>query len=340
MTGGELHTGAWEDLARRASAPPWLYPQWVLTWCECFGAGRPEIVTEWRGGRLVGVLPLLRRRGELRSPANGHTPEFGALFEDDAAGSALAQKLIYLRARRIALFYVREDHPSLGHWRSTLQSHGYRVLEQTLERSPYVAIDRPWEDYEAGLPRKMLREMRRRRKLLERSAEVSYEVTETADDVVLEDGFAVEASGWKGKQATAIATSPATVKFYRRIVRWAEQEGWLRLGALRAGDRMVAFDLSFEAHGSHHLLKTGFDAASARYGVGKLIRYESLRSTFLRGLRSYEFLGLDEDWKREWTDTSRRLILLRGFAPSPTGVVDWAAYRHGRRLLGRAPAES
>jgi hypothetical protein len=111
---GALDMEAWEDLSRRASAPPWFYPQWVLPWHESFAEGRLEIVTVSREGRLVGVLPLQRRRGELRSTANGHTPEFGALVADEDAGAALANKVARSPARRVATYGRTGPSPSSG----------------------------------------------------------------------------------------------------------------------------------------------------------------------------------------------------------------------------------
>jgi CelD/BcsL family acetyltransferase involved in cellulose biosynthesis len=86
----------------------------------------------------------------------------------------------------------------------------------------------------------------------------------------------------------------------------------------------------------HSLLKTGFDAAYGRYAPGMIIRHEMLARAFSIGLRSYEFLGGDEPWKLEWTDTTRDLGLLQAFSQSPRGLIDWAANAYGRPLAKRA----
>src|SRR5207247_10269646 len=58
-------------------------------------------------------------------------------------------------------------------------------------------------------------------------------------DELLEEGFRVEASGWKSRAGTAIASRPDTRRFYTDVARWASDRGWLRLAFLRLGGRAL-----------------------------------------------------------------------------------------------------
>lgn len=341
----ETHEGAdslapdWEELADRTQAAPWLRPGWISAWWSAFGRGRLAILALRRDGRLVGLLPLVRRRGALLSPTNWHTPAFGPLAEDEEAERSLAEIALADPPRRLSLGFLPPG-TALGALQAEAARKECRVLARTLQRSPYVALDGDWEGYLDRLDGKFLRELRRRRRRLDERGGLELDVVTEPErvDAALEESFAVELASWKGSAGTAIGSRPETRRFYSDVARWAAARGSLRLGFLRAGGAPVAFQLGVEDGGAYYLLKTGYDPAFHEHGPGVLIVYEMLARAFESGLASYEFLGSDAPWKRAWTDSTRPLLLFQAFAPTLAGAVDWAAFAYGRPLAKRALA--
>jgi CelD/BcsL family acetyltransferase involved in cellulose biosynthesis len=330
----------WDELADRARAVPWVRPGWAAAWHRAFGRGALDLVTLRRDGRLAGVAAMERRRGELRALSNWHTPSFGLLAEDDEAAAELAHALMGPGSRRVALPFLRREGDGLGELRAAAAAAGRRVIVRPLERSPYVAVDGDFAAYEERLETKVRSELRRRRRRLEEEGELRLEVhdgSERLEELVAE-GLAVEAAAWKGEQGTAILSDPATKGFYEDIARWGAARGGLRLAFLRLDGRPLAFDFAWEEQGVHYLLKTGYDPDYRKLAPGMLIRHGMLERAFSHGLTSYEFLGDDNPWKREWTTTFRELKLLQAFAPSPAGAVDWTAWAVGRPLARAALA--
>jgi hypothetical protein len=274
------------------------------------------------------------QQGALASPTNWHSAEFGILSDSAEARDLLLESLFDGRPRRVALGFLDSDQASL--LRNAAVAHGYRIIHRTLQRSPYVLIDGRWADYEHFLDSKMLRDLRRRERLLASRGKVSFEVEKGERlEGLLQEGFEVEASGWKGGHGTAIRSEPSTLRFYTEVARWAAARGWLRLCFLRVDGRAVAFDYAFEHEGAHYLLKTGYDVSLRELGPGKLLRHQMLARTFRLGLRSYEFLGTDDAWKLEWAQTTRPRELVQSFRPSPLGVIDWSVYEFGRPFVKR-----
>jgi len=326
----------WDELADRTAAPPWMRPGWFLTWLDAFGRGRPEIWIAGDDGGLRAVLPLSRSNGVTRSLTNWHTPGFEVLADGTDAARAVVQACLAGRPHVVDLSFVPSAHAHVPLLRKELAARSYTVLGRVLERSPTVTVaGRSWEDFEASLDRKMLREIRRRRRLLEKLGSVSVEISADGDDLDarFREAVTIEASGWKGAGRTAIASRPETQRFYRRLASWAADRSFLRLALLRVGDRAIAFDLAVEDARVHALLKTGYDESFAKYGPGQILRWEMLRTAFERGLSRYEFLGIDDAWKRAWTDETTSLLRIQGFAPTPAGRVAWAAWRYGRPAL-------
>jgi CelD/BcsL family acetyltransferase involved in cellulose biosynthesis len=328
---------AWDELADRMSAMPWIRPGWIAAWRRAFGHGALHILVARRGDRLCGVLPLQRRFAELRSPTNPQTPAFCLLAEDTTTRQALATALLQQRPRGIDLRYLPLGEAGLEESAAAAKAAGYHVIHRTITRSPFVPTEGGWTAYERQVGAKKLRELRRRRRLLERQGELCLDVQDGGRQLesLLEEGFRVEASGWKGQGATAINSSPAMRAFYKDVARWAAARGWLRLAFLRLNGRALAVDYGLEVGGVHFLLKTGYDPGYRRYGPGMLLRYEMLRRAFHSDLSTYELLGTDSAWKSDWTNAVRPTMLLHAFAPSALGLADRAAWGYGRPVAGR-----
>lgn len=324
----------WDELADRVGAEPWLRPGWVASWRESFGTGPLELLALRVHGRLAAVAPLEHGRGRLRSTTNWHTPGFRLLAEEEA-GAELAAALFRRRVRQVSLRFVPDtDLETLA---SAARATGRTLLVRTIESSPFVALEGGWPAYESAFPRKPAAELRRRRRRLEEQGRLSVSVEDGRErlDALLEEGFRVEAAGWKGESGSAIASDPATRRFYVAVARWAASRGWLRLAFLRHDDRAIAFDYSLEWGSAHYLLKTGYEPEYRTFSPGLILRREMIRRSFEAGLSAYEFLGADEPWKLTWASGTRDLIHVQAFSRSPGGFAEHAAYALGRPLVAR-----
>jgi CelD/BcsL family acetyltransferase involved in cellulose biosynthesis len=334
---------AWDGLADRSNAVPFARPGWLLPWAEITGASL-EALTVWSDGRLAGILPVIRSRRRLRTPAGWHTPWLEAVAEDQTALEALAADLAATRLPRITVDFVLADEATAATSTVALAAAGYRLSPRPRLESPFLAVGGTWEDYLRTLSTHRRAELRRRGRKLEAAGRVTREVHDGSNGLpgLLEEAFAVEAAGWKGRRGTAIASDPAVEHFYRRIAAWGAERGWLRLAFLRLDGRPLAFDLAFESGGRHYLLKTGYDPAFNALSPGLLLRLHMLERAFALGLESYEFCGAAEAWKLEWAPATRQVLAIEAFAPTVAGSLSRASFRAARfarvtagRLRGR-----
>lgn len=330
----------WERLAQHNKASPFLWPGWIEAWWRAFGAGRLQILSAYESGRLTGVLPLRRFRGAMSSTTNSDTPLFGFLVANQTAAGQLSRVLFSQKPRRIDLSFLSPTDAGVQSARAAAQAAGYRVIAESAQAAPYVTIDGDWEAYERGLRRKFRSEIRRRRRRIEEEGGLTLEVFDGTErlDELLEEGFSVEASGWKGAYGTSIASQAALRRFYTEVARWAADRGWLRLAFLRLDGRALAFDYCLEYNKVHYLLKTGYDPAYGKFGPGMIIRYLMLVRAFSEGMTTYDFLGLGSDyaWKREWTNTQQERLFLHLFAPTALGFLDQRTFVLGRSISEHA----
>ncbi|MFY0523453.1 GNAT family N-acetyltransferase [Archangium gephyra] len=168
---------------------------------------------------------------------------------------------------------------------------------------------------------------RRRRRKLEEKGRVTVERVEGGLDLEakLEEGFALEASGWKGRRGTAMAQDARTRGFYSELARSAGYAGRLALYYMRLDGRAVAFQYALEYGGRYFLLKPGYDETLGDCSPGQLLMEDVLRDCMSRGLREFDFLGPDMVWKRDWTDKVRRHTWLYVFNDTALGRAMCAA---------------
>lgn len=319
----------WDALADRLRSSPFTRAGWVLPWNQVWGRGaRLLLLTAHRAGELVGALPLNVRGRVTSSPTNWHSPEYAVLADDPVVESELLAAAIDRNRRRLQLGFV--DESTVEEVTRLSRRAGRPVLSRVLAAGPSIDLAGSFAEYESSLDKKMRSDLRRRRRRLDEVAEVSVEVYEQAHPELFEEFLRVEAAGWKGTDGTAVAAHPPTRRFYAEAAGWASTRGWLRFALLRVGDRVIAGDLAFEAEGVHYLLKTGFDPEYRRFAPGKLLRSAMIERAFADGLRSYEFLGMNDPWKLEWTTTTRRRLLVQVFDQSLPGRLDRVVFEYGR----------
>jgi CelD/BcsL family acetyltransferase involved in cellulose biosynthesis len=218
---------------------------------------------------------------------------------------------------------------------------GRAIVSRPVLRSPYIDLEGTFEDFERTLPSKFRREVRRRRRKLEEEGEVTLEVEEGRErlDELLDEGFAIEGSGWKTARGTAIASRSETDRFYRLVAAWAAARGMLELRFLRLDGRPLAFGMSLGTGGEVHVVKVGYDPEWARFAPGTLLTHAAIARAYEQGLRRYDFLGGEDPYKLDWTSQVRERLRLQAFGHTPAGLVAHAAWRYGRPLAKRALAE-
>jgi CelD/BcsL family acetyltransferase involved in cellulose biosynthesis len=326
----------WESLAERAGAAPFLHPGWFAAWHRAYGRGELRVLSVRDGDRLAGVLPVEIRGRTTRSATNTHSPLFGPVATDPDAERGLVAQLVEQAKGRIELAYVDPATTWYGALDTALRSDRRSVHATTALRSPYVRLDGD-DGYLAGIPRKFIKDVRRRRRRLEEHGLVDVSVHSGAEglDAALDEFVALESSGWKADEGTSIGSGDARRRFYADIALWAAARGWLRLAFLRLDGRPIAAELDLQCGDALYALKSGFDPDYRGFAPGHLLTSECLDAAAADGLRTYEFLGTDEPYKLSWTDTTRERVRVQAFPRGPHGRLDAFGRQHVRPLVRR-----
>jgi CelD/BcsL family acetyltransferase involved in cellulose biosynthesis len=327
----------WDDLAPEAPTP-FLTHEWLTAWWNAFGDGELQCpVIRGEAGRLRGAACLARTRVKgLAAPANPHSGDWDVVGVDDDARAETWEAIADLGAARIVLPYLREGSRSLELANRAL-GRRHRLHLAPGNRSPYLELPESYEALLAAASRNLRSQVGRRGRQLEKALGALELKTVTGGaelDGALDTLFRLEASGWKARAGTAILHEPGAAQLYREFARSAAERGWLRVYLLEAGGEPLAGDFGIALGGVGFLLKTGFDEAHGRLSPGLVLRGEVLRASIEEGLRGYDFLGPDDDYKLRWTSAVRQRATLRAFR-GPAGLPAAAWHRRLRPALKR-----
>jgi CelD/BcsL family acetyltransferase involved in cellulose biosynthesis len=322
----------WNDLVERTRNEPFFRCEYIGSWIEHFAPGAPLRLLAARNshGRLVGLLPLLEERvsyfgvplRQWSSPTNLHSYRFDLLADDTRAVAGAF--FLFLRdaggwdALRVT------DIPDGGNaWElySVAKQAGLPVGVYPSNRSVYVTLPDSFEALEATLGGKFRGNLRRRKALLGTKGAVSVEQFLGGPDLAerLEECFAIEASGWKGKTGQPANLDPRIHGFYSSLARRSVEDGSFSLLQLKLDGRPIAFHYGLTRNGVYSLIMTSYDESLRDCSPGHLLVEETIRRCIEAGRREFDFLGCDLDWKRAWSRASRPHSWLFVFRPNLRG---------------------
>ena len=304
------------DLAGRPE--PFHRHAFLAAWHDTFAPdARLRLFLARDQGRLIAGLLLLEdqpwlygvRVRRLRAPANVHSNRFDALC---VPGGESGLKAIWAQVRATCDFDLVEipDVPENGAARRLLDfadSEGLGVEQWESMRTPCVPLEGGFGAVWARLDAHFRQNMRRRRRRLEQRGKVELERVCGGRSLerYLEEGFALERAGWKGRGRTAVGCDAITRGFYAEVARREALAGRLSLYFLRLDGRPAAFQYGLQSSATYWLPKIAYDETLGDCSPGQLLTEEVLKDCAARGVRELDFLGPGMAWKREWTSAER-----------------------------------
>ncbi len=317
---------AWDSLA--GGGDPFMTAAWLSAWRGAFAPDAPvRVCLAWREERLVGGLPLVGTTDGVRAMANAETPCFRPLAADRPGLEAVVGAALRASDGVLVLPMLPREHPLITEphpgWRSLHTPHTTSPIVDTVGTfAAWRELTRPrWRTPIERLERKMQREHDVELRLVEAPVEL---VT------AIEAGLAIEAAGWKGREGTAIASSPATAAFYRGVAEAFQARGELRVSSLALDGEMIAFALCLLHDNRLWQLKIAFDERHRRLAPGLVLHLRAIERCFELGLAAYELLGDRAEWKEKFATSERDYVRWTAYARATRPTSRYLARRGGR----------
>ena len=292
---------AWDALAACAAEPNPFHESWyLLAALRAFDPdGRVKLLRFEADGELAGLLPLHTPGNYYRWPvphlagwvhancflgapliARGLEREFWRALLDWADANA---------AR--GLFLHLAQMPLTGPVHDALQSvlteqNRHAALVHREDRAMLASHLSPDSYFEASLSAKKRKELRRQYNRLSELGEVTMARTMGDEGLArwTEDFLALEHSGWKGTQGSALASHQTTTRMFKEALFGAATQARLERLTLTLDDEPIAMLANFITPPGAFSYKTAFDERYARYSPGVLVQRENLALLAAEGI--------------------------------------------------------
>ena len=342
---------AWDDLWQRSAVTvPSAQAELLLQWFEHFAPrARTRILAVEQGGRFMAGLPLVEgRAGRLlrigKSPGNDWFPSADLLADrsaDAAVFDALVAALEGLGWPLVLFDAVDLESPRWQAFTDSLARLGNPWVSRDRFRIGIADIGRNWPDCQANWSSNHRRHMRKSAARAIRQGALELKVYDQlppeAVEALLQRGFEIEDSSWKGTRGSSVLKSPGIFEFYLRQARELAARGQLQLVFLESAGRPIAFEYGWNAKGVYHSLKVGYDAAAADLSPGQLLRLCLLERLHAEGRHRWlDFLGPLTPAIEKWSTRSYVLSRLVVATHSRLGRLMLEAYQWSTGLRRQA----
>jgi len=276
-----------------------------------------------RGKDILAIAPLRvsnDRTGpfsykKIESIGNVYSPIRSAIF----GGMDPEEKMLYLTAVLRHLFYDYRGWDVLDLGPLGSDSEFLRIVQRILcgERRNYVeetnsynwflkGIDGSGIEFVNARPKKILAELKRRRRNLEKLGKVEIRIAVDLENLEqhIQWYYDVYSRSWKEKEGIGPT-------FHRDLALLAAEKGWLRLGFLLLDDYPIATQFRIVYKDICYFLKTAYDRDYKKFSPGVMLLEEMIKYVIDTDKVKYiDFGPGDESYKANWASERRGMVNL------------------------------
>ena len=293
----------WQELLGRSAVNNlYITPAWQELWWGLFQDGRSLsgfYLTD-DSGDVTAIAPLSRAGDDYSLVGNSDTFDYNDFVVAAGAEAAFYPTLLDAigdsGGRRLELYSIGEDSPTLALLPELARERGYLVEVAEEDVAPRIALADTWDEYLSGLTKKDRHELRRKLRRLDGHGNWRWYCVSDPDEVAerMDTFFDLMR---RSDQAKAAFLTDEREDFFRRMMTATAAEGLLRLFFMEMDDQPVASSLCFDYDNARMLYNSGHNPEYRYYSVGLLLHSLCLRDALERGYRHFDFLRGNESYK-------------------------------------------
>ncbi len=342
---------AWEKLlASSATSEPTLHPAWLLPWWDVFGKGggrQLRSLAFYDGEQLVALAPLSTRLHRYRAAIPFRRLEALASGEDQADESCSDYLgLLIEKGREREVCEALAAGLGAGTWGAfdeliipamsgeaelpsmlerALQAQGWETKLQQTTVCPYIVLPATWDEYLGALKQNKRAQLRKSLRAFEAWAGGPPEIRRATNEQELQEEMrtlvALHGERWTGSPKTeardGVFSSRKFNAFHERATKELLAAGALDLGSMRVRGEPIAAFYNLRWNGKSYFYQSGrkLDVPDD-VRVGVTMHAYLIRAAIEAGLREYDFLAGDSQYKMSLATATRPLVELRAVRPS------------------------
>ena len=328
---------AWDRLNALQKNLPFMASAVLRAALDTFGHGDERLVVARSRGCIVAMLVVREARAlHWHTFQPSQLPLGAFVAEPGRSLPALARSLL----RHCPRLPLALSLSQLDPWLTPRPADTAEALATDYIDTGWIDIEGSFADYWAARGKNLRQNMKKQRaKLADEGISVSVQALRGRAEMApaLARYGALESSGWKAAEGTAIHPDNAQGKFYTAVFEGAAERGEAVIYECRFNDRTVAMNLCLQREGVLVVLKTTYDESIRTCSPAFLLNQDVTEQLFAEGrVRRLEYYGRLMDWHTKWTDQHRTLYHLTQYRwPVVRRLAEW---RRARAEAAAAPA--
>lgn len=308
----------WEHLARTSGANPSLYPAWSEITAESHNiSADTDLIAAHLEGETVAVYPvtvssrhifglLWQSLGLLSNHVSYHNNLVSRLAPHDAI------KLIVDEAarRKVDVIHLAgiPDDTDLGRYLLE-DAAGNPFITHTIrgESSPYLKLEKTWDDLIAVKPKKFRYKLRKRAESINSSEKLELRWFRNSEDcsALLAAIKTIEQNSWKKKAGISIFEREHESQYHRLLLPFLASKQAMFANVLYYEESPIAYNLCCVWGGWVGQLKTSFDERFSEFSPGSVVIDFAIQHAIELDANEFDFLGSADPHKLAWSKSVR-----------------------------------
>ncbi len=329
----------WREIYAASDCSPFSSWEWMSTWFRHFGDDRsPVILSVYRGGDLIAILPLFRERKRfagmrinrlgMMGEGVGGADHLDVISRPEDRIDAIESILEYLNNSETCETISFENLDGGSVTLKALKKHAKqmdlrysRSLESVVAVCPQIDLTAGWDT--------VLRESRRkdnfRRKLKKLAKMPGFEfrsVTSPSETGPAFDRFLhLHEERWATSGGSELSGHPRLISFQRQIVDELSAAGMIRFDELWLDGECRSSIYGLDNGRTFYYYNSGYDLDFSNLSVGLVLLGLSVQAAVERGATLYDLLRGDETYKSDWANGRTDLVNMRMSLATPAVII-------------------
>jgi CelD/BcsL family acetyltransferase involved in cellulose biosynthesis len=291
--------------------------EWFTAWWQAFGDGKSLfIILAKSRDQVIGIAPLMMQKGIFRG-----IPVLRIKFienEDSPGSSFIVRNGCEYVIKDIISFIVRDvkkwniimfnnmilDDNTYGLITTFLDKEKNKYIIKNGLNSPYLRCESEWDKYYKGISSKSRKTIRNISNRMDKSGKVEvkeFNSIENFDDIV-----SITKKGWKYNTKKSFINHDDREKFFRLLSEIAQKKEWLSIWCTYINEIPVAYEYHLRYKNNVTSLLAEFDGEYKNYSPGAYLDYKIIENLFDNGINEYDMCGVQDEYKKKWTNDIRQ----------------------------------
>jgi CelD/BcsL family acetyltransferase involved in cellulose biosynthesis len=315
--------------------------EWQFLYWRHFGKKNSlRILTVFDGEKAVAIFPLAvhKRFGfrELRFISSSLSDYDDVLITRNEARQKEAIRAamdLLFRTNKwdiLRLKGIRKDSLAFESMHSVLDSDIplCLFLQEHCDGAPQVDLTCGWDAYYSGLRKSFLSDIRTFQKRAGENREyISGDVAEEKDLLPLLEQFMQMHIKRRREAGDKSFFEDGKVRdFFCAVSREFFKRKWLDISQYKINDTIAAMEVGFIYNDRFYRYLAAFDSQFKKCAIGRLLLFEIIKRCFEKGLKNFDFMLGQEDYKRFWNPVPHKLFFVTVYPKTLSGHISYMLF--------------